>query len=217
MLLFPLFFTASAFGQEIDIEKLDVAISRSRKAAEIIKAVMALPDGKGVPKEVVEKANIIGVVPDVFQLSLVISRAVRGHGVFSVRRQSSWTLPVYYFYGGRGGPSKAGAKNFDLIFVVIDADLKSDKVKEPRSDKKEKERKAQLFLYSFSGGVLSPMKAVENRFLFIKSSNVAYDDSLNKLVYGVKGNDIASGKAASPKLASPDVTAFRDALTDLFH
>ena len=217
ILLFPIFSTTYAFGQEIDTAKLDIAVSRSKKAAEIIKAVMTLPDGKGIPKDVIEKANVIGVVPDAFQLSLLIRRAVRGHGVLSVRRETGWTLPIYYFYGGSGGPSKAGAKNFDIVLVVVDADLNGDQSDKPKSDKKKgKAGNAKLFLYSFSDGVLAPMKGVKNHVVFINSPSAVYDESLNKLVYGVKGDDIVSGKTADPKLASPDVAAFRDALTELY-
>jgi len=206
----------AAFGQKTDTENINVAISRSKKAAEIIKVVMSLPDGKGIPKDVTEQAKMIGVVPSAFELSLAVIHAVRGHGVFSVRRESGWTLPAFYFYGGTGGPSKPGTKNFDIIFVVVDAKLNGDKTNKPKSDDKKKVDKSKLFLYTFADGELAPMKAVETRSFFIKSPNAKYDDSLNKLVYGSKGEDIASGKASNPKLTSPDVAAFRDALTELY-
>lgn len=83
----------AVFAQKVDQEKLETAIERSKASIEVIKAVAALPDGKGIPNDVIEKANMIGVVPDAFQLSLAISRGVRGHGVFSVRRESGWSLP----------------------------------------------------------------------------------------------------------------------------
>lgn len=206
-----------------DEDKIKTAVERTKKATEILKQVAALPADKGIPKDIAEKMNLIGIVPDVFQLSLLFSKAVRGYGVSSIRQDNGWSMPSYYFFGQASGVdlTSVGSKHFDLVMVVVNADLKIKKGKDktkPTADKKGKADKPQSYLYAFADGILKPLatKAGLVSALLGAQTNIVYDNKLNKAVYGAKGDDVVLGNIDLARQIPPEVTGFRDALNQLF-
>ncbi|HEX6279118.1 MAG TPA: hypothetical protein VFZ49_03795 [Pyrinomonadaceae bacterium] len=222
---------ASAVAQkdktEKDVEKTQIAIARSQAATDILVKVSALPEGKGIPKDVTEKMNLIGVIPDAFQLSLLFARGVRGHGVASVRRDDGWSLPGYFFFGRSTGfdMSSVGSKRFDLVLAVVNADIdppkKGDKASPKTKDKKEKKDdkdKTQAYLYAFVDGMLKPIALKTGVFsaLLGAQTNIVYDKALNRAAYGVNGDEILSGGIDSSKQLPQETKTFRETVNSLF-
>jgi lipid-binding SYLF domain-containing protein len=80
---------ASAQGK--DVKKITNAIERAKNATEVLKQVAALPEDKGIPKEVREKMNLIGVIPNALRLSLLFSKGYRGYGLSSLKKDGVCT------------------------------------------------------------------------------------------------------------------------------
>jgi hypothetical protein len=201
-----------------EAERVKNAAERSRKATEVLRLVADLPDGKGIPKEISEKMTLIGVIPDAFQLSLLVSKGVRGYGLSSLKQEGSWSMPSFYFFGKANGLdlTTIGTKRFDLIMVVVDLVIKKEI--DPATGKKVKQEKSKSYIYSFADGVLKPVPA-RGGFVSVLlggQTNIVYDDKLNKAVYGVKGNDVMRGNVDPAKPTIPETADFRDLLQQLF-
>ena len=228
-----LFLTVSIFGQTVDKDKTETAVQRSKKAAEIIKTITALPEGQGIPKTILDKSQMIGVVPDAFRLSLLIGSAVRGHGVISSRDANGWSLPLHYFFGGDGGGfGKIGTKNFDIILLFINPkskDLfikKGSKIPKVMAAKGPMDistpevikalEKADLLFYTFSEGKILGKNPVVSMsvMLFTDLPSIVFDDKLNKYLYGEKTRDIFLGKTITLNSAASEASAFRDTLNE---
>jgi hypothetical protein len=226
---FALLIAASAtFGQKGDNAKVDLAMERAKLAAESLKAVAALPEGKGIPKDVIDNALMIGIVPDASRLSVLFSRATRGHGVMSMRTaDKQWSLPAFcLFYSAPGFKlSGVGNKNIDAVFVMTGADVIGQAKNSNNDAAKAKEalKKIKIFSYAFSSGGL---KLISSEPLFDSSFGLAgffkdspswkKEESFNKAVYGAKGGEVLDGKIADTKIQGTAVTDFRDALNELF-
>ena len=226
-----LLFSTSAIPQmsrtEKEVEKAKIAIERSQTATDVLKKVAALPEGEGIPKNVAEKMNLIGVIPDAFQLSLLFARGVRGHGVVSVRRDDGWTLPSCFFFGRSTGfdMSSIGSKRFDLVLAVVNAEIDPPKKKvknapetQDKKVKKDAKDKPQAYLYAFTDGVLKPVALKTGIFsaLLGAQTNVVYDKGLNKAIYGVNGDDVLLGKFDISKDLPTETKAFRETVNSLF-
>ena len=205
-----------------DEKKVTTAIERAKKATEVLKQVAALPEDKGIPKDITEKMNLVGVIPDASQLSLLFSKGFRGHGISCLRQDNGWSLPAFYFFGQANGFDLTGVsyKHFDLIMVVVGAktkpkkDKEKDKANPPSADKKDKPDKPRSYFYIFAEGLLKPV-ALKTGFLDAllgAQITIAYDNKLNKAVYGVKGDDVFLGKIDVARQSPSEVTVFRDAL-----
>jgi lipid-binding SYLF domain-containing protein len=222
-----LLMVSSAIGQKLDTKKLETVVERSNQAADIVKTLAALPHGEGIPKEVLQKAQIIGVVPNAFRLSLLIASGVRGHGVFSLKGEHGWDLPVSFFYSGSNyGPKGVSSKSIAFIFIFINPsskDLFVDKkakiraaagpVETSSKDAQELIEKADLLIYTLSDGKLAGTSVAENQALvFIPTPNLLFDDDLNKSLYGATGKEILGGRSTNSNSAVPTVSGFPDAL-----
>jgi hypothetical protein len=205
-------------------EKVKVAVERSISATDVLKRVASLPEGNGIPRDIAEKANLIGVIPDAFQLSLLFARGVRGYGLTSVRRDDTWSLPSYFFFGRSTGfdMSSVGSKRFDLVLVVVNANLdppkKKDKTAGKPKDKSNDKDKPQPYLYAFADGTLKPI-AIKTGFfssLLGAQTNVLHDNALNKAVYAAKGDDILLGNFDTARQLPSEVNVFRDSLNEAF-
>ena len=203
-------------------KKVEIAVERSKAATEVLTRLAALPEGKGIPKEIAEKMNMLGVVPDVFQLSLLFSRGIRGHGMASIKHEGSWSLPSYFFFGKSNGfdLSSVGKKNFDVIVAVVNARTDVSKPSDKSSRQpRDKSDKPQVHAFSFADGELKPLKVKVGVLSALSGAaiHIAEDGSLNKAIYGVKnGADIVLGKIDSAKQLPPEISAFRDTLAQLF-
>jgi hypothetical protein len=220
-------FASAVFGQKTDNKRIDLAMGRAKIAAESLRTVAALPEGKGIPKEVTDKGVMIGIVPDASRLSVLFSRATRGHGVMSVRNaDKQWSLPAFcVFYSAPGFKfSSVGTRNIDAVFVVTEDPVgQVNNSKNDAAKAKEALRRFKLFSYAFANGELKLISSgplFDNSLglggFFKDSPSWKNEDSFNKAVYGTKGGEVLDGKVADTKVLGTAVTEFRDALNELF-
>jgi len=211
---------STASGQKIDTKSIDLAIERAEESAKILKDITALPDDKGIPKDLKEQSILVGVVPDAARLSLLVSRTTVGHGILSERKaDKSWGLPLFISYNSSPGFkfSSAGGKRMDLVFAVT-------LERSATTGAKRDTVKIKTYTYAFADGDLKLIntESLSNDSFFAlsgffnDSSRWRNDELLNKAVYGVKGREVDAGKVTKPMISSPAITDFRDTLNHLF-
>ena len=217
-------FVAATFGQKPN--KFPDAIQRSEDAARIIAILATLPDS-GFPKELVDKAEAIGVFPKVTRETMGFTHFTQGYGVISARQGDAWTMPAFYQFGGGGygNPfAKAESNGVILLFMTKDAvswfekggvALKNEKkaVGGPvgivtKTIEKEIEG-AQILAYAYYNGKLSGTTFGKS---FWKSFNLDPDNKINKPLYGLKGREVLAGASVDPAKVPAGIPAFHEAL-----
>jgi len=116
----PLF----AAGKEEEVKKL--------QAAElVIKQSVSAPD-KGIPRDLLEKAECVGVFPDVKKAAFIVG-GEWGRGVFTCRQKDgTFGAPAFFTMGGPSVGWQFGGEETDLILLVMNQEgvkkLLQDKV-----------------------------------------------------------------------------------------
>jgi SH3 domain-containing YSC84-like protein 1 len=90
-------------------------------AQQVLRDLNNAPD-KGIPRDLLERAECIGVFPGVTKAALVIGGEF-GHGVFTCRQPGGAMGPPAFFT--IGGPSvgwQVGAEQVDLVLLIMDKD-----------------------------------------------------------------------------------------------
>src|SRR5215471_5879723 len=94
--------TTTASGQTVFGDKA-ASIERLRTAADDLQKLMNAPDA-AVPKEVLESAKCVGIVPDMVKGGFVIG-GNHGRGVATCRTGNGWSAPAFFtLSGGSLGP-----------------------------------------------------------------------------------------------------------------
>ena len=101
-----------------------------REATKAFQAVMNVPD-QGIPRELLEKAEAIGVFPNVVKAGFIIGGS-GGDGVVARRTEKGWSAPVFYNIGGSSFGAQFGAAKTDYIMLFMNEgalqELLDDKV-----------------------------------------------------------------------------------------
>jgi len=101
-----------------------------REATKVFREIMSVPD-KGIPRELLEKAEAIGVFPNVVKAGFIIGGR-GGDGVVARRTANGWSAPVFYNIGGASIGAQIGAKKTDYIMLFMNEgalrDLLDDKL-----------------------------------------------------------------------------------------
>jgi lipid-binding SYLF domain-containing protein len=88
------------------------------KAAEAaLKASVTAPD-KGIPKDLLEKAECVGVFPDVKKGAFIVG-GQGGMGVFTCRKGDGMSGPAFFKIGGPSIGFQAGFEEADLILLIM--------------------------------------------------------------------------------------------------
>ena len=207
--------------------KFEDAQERSQDAARIISLLGVLPESD-LPKELVERAQAIGVFPRVTHESALFASATQGYGVISARTEAGWTMPAFYQFsgGGYGSPfAKAETSSLILLFMTKDAlswfekggvKLRNEKkaIEGPVgviSDEQRKEIEgAPILAYSYYNGRLSGRAFGKS---FWKTFLLDPDNKINKPLYGLKGREVLAGKKIEGTREIPaTIPTFTDAL-----
>lgn len=206
------------------------AIERSGDAGRIISLLALVPDS-GLPKELVDKAQAVGVFPKVRKESALFVNSSLGYGVISVRQDKGWSWPAFYAFGG-GGYGSPFAKNeasaVILLFMTKDAlswfekggvPLKNEKkaLAGPVGTISEQQRKelegAQVLAYSYYNGRLDGTAFGKS---FWKSFALNPDNNINKPMYGIKGREVLAGGKIDPSTVPAGISAFQEALAKYY-
>jgi lipid-binding SYLF domain-containing protein len=101
-----------------------------REATKVFREIMSVPD-KGIPRELLEKAEAIGVFPNVVKAGFIVGGR-GGDGVVARRTANGWSAPVFYNIGGASIGAQIGAKKTDYIMLFMNEgalrDLLDDKL-----------------------------------------------------------------------------------------
>jgi lipid-binding SYLF domain-containing protein len=206
--------------------KFPHAIERSGDAGRIVSMLALLPDS-GMPKELIDKAEAVGVFPKVTKETIYFSHLSQGYGVISARVENGWTLPAFYEFsgGGYGSPfTKTDVSGVILLFMTKDAvdrfekggvELKGAKkaVAGPvgsLSDEQKKELEgAQVLAYSYFNGKLNGNafgKGFFSKFLLNP------DNKINTPLYGMKGREVLAEKKVDATSLPAGIPAYQEAL-----
>ncbi len=221
--VFPVFialaFMLSSLGTGI-LSAKSVADEQDRavKAAEVLTDIMGTPD-KGIPDELMERAEAIAVFPHVIKGAFGVGGEY-GHGLVSQRMANGrWSAPAYIKIGGGSFGFQIGGSSTDIVLVFTDRKgyegLLSGKVKlgvDAAVAAGPVGRKAQagtdiklnspIFAYSRSKGLFAGVA--------LDGAVVTIDDSANELVYGraYTGREILmEGRAPINNVVMPFVRA----------
>jgi len=216
----------SVLSQKADARKFRHAVARSEDAGRIVTMMALLPD-MTIPRELMDKAEAVGVFPKVVRETAFILHESKGYGVISVREGTGWTLPAFYQFGGGGyGNPFAGtnAHAVILLFMKKDAvnwfekgrvELKNERkaIEGPVGGISDVQRKeledAQVIAYAYYNGRLNGTAFGKS---FWKSFGLNPDNNINSPVYGMKGREVLSGKQIDPSTVIPGIPAFQEAL-----
>lgn len=194
------------------------AIKRIDEAATVFQEINSAPD-KGIPQEILEKAQCIGVVPGMKRAGFVVGGNY-GKGVVVCRsaRGSGWTGPAVIRIEGGSFGLQIGAGETDVVFIVMNQHgmdkLLTDKftiggdvaamagpVGRSASANTDAMMHAEILSYSRARGVFAGIT--------LNGSTMRPDDKENRALYGrdVTNREILTGKVKAPEEAQALYTA----------
>jgi lipid-binding SYLF domain-containing protein len=89
----------------------------AREATQVFRKIMSVPD-RAIPQELLEKAEAIGVFPNVVKAGFIVGGR-GGDGVVARRTSNGWSAPVFYNIGGASFGAQIGAKKTDYIMLFM--------------------------------------------------------------------------------------------------
>jgi len=111
-----------------DDERTD-AMQKLQKAESVLQASLNAPD-KGIPQDLLDKAECVGVFPDVTKGAFIVG-GQGGKGVFTCRDASGkMGAPAFYTIGGGSVGWQFGGEQTDLVLLVMDKDGMKHLIKE---------------------------------------------------------------------------------------
>lgn len=195
--------SSGALAQKKDqtAKQAQEARARSQKAAKVFSEIMSTPD-KAVPRELLEKAEAVGVCPEVLKAGILIVGGRGGSCVISRRIPKGWSAPAFFKLGGGSLGPQLGASSTDFVLLFMnDGALKGlleDKfeiggeigaaagpIGRAASASTDAQLKAGILSYSRSKGLFAGLE--------LKGVVINPDNDLNESVYGLKAKDILVG------------------------
>jgi lipid-binding SYLF domain-containing protein len=97
-------------------EPLSATTDRIADAATVFHEIMSAPD-KGIPREILEKAQCVGIVPGVKKAGFIVG-AKYGKGILVCRTDHGWSGPDTVIVEGGSFGFQIGAGETDVVLVV---------------------------------------------------------------------------------------------------
>jgi len=111
-------FTTPKDNDNNDAAKDRVQQTEKLHAAEAaLKASVTAPD-KGIPKDLLEKAECVGVFPDVKKGAFIVG-GEGGKGIFTCRKGHGMSGPAFFKIGGPSIGWQAGFQEADLVLLIM--------------------------------------------------------------------------------------------------
>jgi SH3 domain-containing YSC84-like protein 1 len=194
----------------------DDDVTRVHRAAEVFKEIMNTPD-KGIPRELLESAKCVAIVPGEKKFALIIGGNY-GRGVATCRTGAGWSAPMFVAVDGGSVGYQIGGSSTDIVMLFMNdhalQSLLSDKFKlgadatvaagpvgrQAAADTDAKLR-AEILTYSRAHGVFAGVS--------LDGSAVQADKSGDSAMYGpdVSRRQILDGKVTPPESARELVDA----------
>ncbi len=195
--------------------RMQDAARHAGEAAETFTEIMNVRD-KGIPKELLNKAEAIAVFPGVVKAAFIIGGR-GGQGVISRRVRGGWSAPAFFNLTGGSFGAQIGAQKTDYVLLIMNEaglnGLLKDKFElggevsvaagpvgreaaastNPRLD-------AGILSYSRSKGAFIGAA--------LKGAVISPDNDLNTAVYGMKANEVLSGQPMPIGKMPPAVRIF---------
>lgn len=208
------------------VNKFPHAIERSGDAGRIVTLLALLPES-GVPKELTDTAEAIGVFPLVRKETAGFSKTIQGFGVISSRQENGWSLPAFYLFSGGGlGNPFARDETYGIVLLFMSKDavaafekggvqLKGERkaLAGPVGTISDEEKKdlagAQILGYVYFNGRLNGTAFGKS---FWKNFLLNPDNKINTPLYGMKGREVLAGKKVDASSLPAGITAYQEAL-----
>ncbi|MFL6301475.1 MAG: YSC84-related protein [Terriglobales bacterium] len=117
--LFVVVLLCSAVWAKDNSDRRSGDVDRLRAAGEILNDIMAAPD-KGIPEEIIGKADCLAIVPSLKKGGFIVGGSY-GKGVATCRLASGWSAPVFFRMEGGSVGFQIGAQEVDLIMVIMNS------------------------------------------------------------------------------------------------
>jgi lipid-binding SYLF domain-containing protein len=98
-------------------KRVNDAARHASDAAQVFTQIMNTPD-KGIPKELLDKAEAIAVFPGVVKAAFIIGGR-GGQGVISRRIKNGWSAPAFFNVGGGSFGAQIGASKTDYVLLIM--------------------------------------------------------------------------------------------------
>ncbi len=194
---------------------------RAENAVRVLKEIMMAPD-KSIPKDLLQNAHAIAVIPDVIKAGLVVGGR-HGDGLISVKtRDGTWSNPSFIGLTGGSLGFQAGVSSTDVVLVFrtqrgvdsivhgkftlgADASAAAGPVGRSATASTDAQLHAEIYSYSRSRGLFAGAA--------LDGSAITIDNDANQAVYGqgVTPRRIFEGGVAG--VPNP-VVDFRDRLEE---
>ena len=165
---------------------------RAENAVRVLKEIMMAPD-KAIPKDLLQNAHAIAVIPDVIKAGFVVGGR-RGEGVIAVKtRDGTWSNPSFITLTGGSVGFQAGVSSTDVVLVFrtqrgvdssvhgkftlgADASAAAGPVGRTAQASTDAQLKAEIYSYSRSRGLFAGVA--------LDGSALTIDNDANQSVYG---------------------------------
>ncbi len=196
-------------------------VKRAENAVRVLGEIMQAPD-KAVPRDLLQSAHAIAVIPDVIKAGFVIGGR-RGEGLISVKSpDGTWSNPSFVNLTGGSVGFQAGVSSTDVVLVFrtqrgvdsivhgkftlgADASAAAGPVGRTAQASTDAQLKAEIYSYSRARGLFAGVA--------LDGSVLSIDNKGNQAVYGdgVTARRIFEGGVSNV----PDaVVEFRDRLEE---
>lgn len=178
------------------------AARHSRDAAKVVNEIMRIP-AKGIPRELLDKAEAIAVFPGVVKAAFIFGGR-GGQGVISRRTANGWSEPAFFNLGGGSFGPQIGAQKTDYVLLIMnegglkglledkfefggEASVAAGPIGRTASATTNATLDAGILSYSRSKGAFIGAS--------LKGASISPDNDLNEAFYGEKARDVLSGNA----------------------
>lgn len=166
--------------------------ARAENAVRVLKEVMEAPD-KAIPRDLLQNAHAIAVVPDVIKAGFVVGGR-HGSGLISVKtRDGTWSNPSFVSMTGGSIGFQAGVSSTDVILVFrtqrgvdsivhgkftlgADASAAAGPVGRTAQAATDAQLKAEIYSYSRARGLFAGAA--------LDGTAITIDNDANQAVYG---------------------------------
>jgi len=189
-------------------EKTSDELKRIDAAANVLEEVMGAPD-KGIPKEVLESAKCVAVVPSMIKGGFIVG-ARYGKGVATCRTSNGWSAPAPISIAGGSWGLQFGGEAVDLVMLVMndrgmehllsskfklgaEASVAAGPVGRQAEANTDWKMRSEVLSYSRSRGVFAGLE--------LNGAVVKQDDDETSKLYGkdVSFNRILTGQVPPPQ------------------
>jgi len=209
--------SSTMFAKDPD-EKASDQVKRIDAAANVLDEIMAAPD-KGIPKDVLDSAKCVAVVPSMIKAGFVFGGRY-GKGVATCRTKSGWSAPAPFTVAGGSWGLQIGGEAVDVVMLVMndkgmehllaskfklgaEASAAAGPVGREASANTDWKMRAEILTYSRARGIFGGLE--------LQGAVVKQDKDDTQILYGkpVSFRSILTGEVPPPEGSQHFLTTLR--------